>query len=322
MKPITGATLQKLFPTLKRDKAERYAADYSAALKFGEINSRARLCAFVAQQGLESSDLKHLREIWGPTPAQARYDVRTDLGNTPERDGDGKKYMGRGGLQRTGKANYLRFQEATGVPVVDHPELIEKPEHSFASDALYWKDKKLNRLADQLTLCGDAKDLAIFDKITKKINGGYNHRIERQSRYLVAIANIPEDLFNPHTEVTPAAVEKSALDRVNEHVNVATPAPPVSQNPPPSDESEKDATTKILIEKLSKKEGTKAAARSIGRRLAEPFALLLTALGAGNVYAWIGTVVFVGVLGFILYRERHAIAGKFQSLKKTITDLL
>nr|WP_234826056.1 hypothetical protein [Sinorhizobium meliloti] len=35
----------------------------------------------------------------GPTPAQQRYDTRTDLGNTPERDGDGCLYGGRTGMQ-------------------------------------------------------------------------------------------------------------------------------------------------------------------------------------------------------------------------------
>lgn len=316
---LNAATLQKLFPSLKREKADRYAPHYSAALELGDITTRARLCAFVAQQGHESSDLKHLREIWGPTPAQARYDVRTDLGNTPERDGDGKKYMGRGGLQRTGLKNYLRFQQATGIPVVDNPELLEKPEHAFASDALFWKDNKLNRLADQLTLRGDAKDLATLDKITKRINGGYNGRVDRQRRYLVAIATLPEDLFKPATEVEQSKSE-SALDRVNEHVNWK-PAPPVAENPS-SDESEKDATTKVLIEKLGKKEGTKAVARGLGRRLGEPIGLLIAALSAGNVFAWIGTAAFVAVVVFVIYRERHAIARKLQSLQKTIADLL
>ena len=229
--------------------------------------------------------------------------------------------MGRGGIQRTGLANYRRFEEATGVPVVAHPELLEQPEHAFASDALYWKDKNLNRIADRLTLRGDAKDLATFDKITKIVNGGYNHRVERQRRSLVAIANISEDLFAPEIPEEP----KSAIDRVNEHVNanpVPAPVDVATPTPPASDGGEKDTTAKILIEKLSKKEGAKAAARGLGRRFAEPLSLLITALGAGNVYAWIGTVAVVLVLAFILYRERHAIARKVQSLKKTILEAL
>jgi putative chitinase len=302
MRSLTASHLHKLFPALTRKQCEEYAPHFSAAVREAKIDTRARLCAFVAQLGHESKDLRNLREIWGPTAAQARYDVRVDLGNTPERDGDGKLYMGRGGLQRTGKTNYARAAKALGLPLLQHPELVEKPEHAFRSDALYWTDHNLNKLADRLTLRGDHKDLDTLDKITKIVNGGYNGRVDRQRRYLVAIATLPEEIFQPEEP------KKSSLDVVNEHVN-ATP-PPVAQQPV----NEKDATPKVLIEKLAKKEGAKTVARGLGRRLAEPFGLLLTALGAGNVYAWIGVVAVVAVIGWIIYRERHSLRNHFQRI--------
>nr|WP_234835981.1 hypothetical protein [Sinorhizobium meliloti] len=70
----------------------------------------------------ESGDFRYDREIWGPTPAQQRYDARTDLGNTPERDGDGYLYRGRTGMQLTGKDNYRQFRNwcrATGLDCPD-----------------------------------------------------------------------------------------------------------------------------------------------------------------------------------------------------------
>ena len=48
-----------------------------------------RLAAFISQVGHESMGFVYDAEVWGPTPAQKRYDTRTDLGNTPEADGDG-----------------------------------------------------------------------------------------------------------------------------------------------------------------------------------------------------------------------------------------
>jgi len=300
MRTLTSQHLQKLFRGLSQAKANEYAPHFSAAADEAKINTRARLCAFVAQLGHESVDLQHLKEIWGPTPAQKRYDTRVDLGNTPEADGDGKLYMGRGGLQRTGKTNYRRFQEATGVPVLANPKLLELPEHAFRSDALYWNDNNLNRLADQLTLRGDAKDLATFDKITKRINGGYNGKVDRQRRYLVAIATLPAELFAP--ELAPPAhgypppVQTSALDRVNSHVN--PPAPTTEPEKPVVDPD------KVLLEKLAKHEGAQTVAKSLGARLAKPAVVVAGALAGGNVYAWIALAVIVAALALYAYKNR------------------
>ncbi|PND23933.1 hypothetical protein CN933_29770 [Sinorhizobium sp. M4_45] len=60
-----------------------------------------RLAQYLAQLMHESGDFRYDREIWGPTPAQQRYDTRTDLGNPPGKDGDGYLYRGRTGMQLT-----------------------------------------------------------------------------------------------------------------------------------------------------------------------------------------------------------------------------
>jgi predicted chitinase len=61
------------------------------------------------------------REIWGPTAAQKRYEGRVDLGNT--QPGDGKRYMGRGYVQITGRANYRKASSLTGHDLVAEPDL-------------------------------------------------------------------------------------------------------------------------------------------------------------------------------------------------------
>lgn len=83
---------------------DSYAADLG-------MDRPHRAVQFYAQIMHESGDFRFDREIWGPTPQQARYDTRTDLGNSPAVDGDGKLYMGRTAMQLTGKANYLAFED-------------------------------------------------------------------------------------------------------------------------------------------------------------------------------------------------------------------
>ena len=80
------------------------------------------------ETGPASSDL-HMtprREIWGPTPAQKRYEGRTDLGNT--QPGDGKRFAGRGYVQITGRANYNRASTIVGRDLVADPDLTMDPE--------------------------------------------------------------------------------------------------------------------------------------------------------------------------------------------------
>lgn len=60
------------------------------------------------------------REIWGPTAAQSGYEGRKDLGNTVP--GDGKRFMGRGYVQITGRANYQKASNVTGRDLVANPD--------------------------------------------------------------------------------------------------------------------------------------------------------------------------------------------------------
>lgn len=135
------------------------------------IITRMRLAAFLAQVGHESGRLVYVREIWGPAqcPWQARYEGRADLGNT--QPGDGKRYMGRGPIQITGRANYRAATTALrkllpGVDVPDFeavPELLEQPEWGALGAGWYWDSRNLNVLAD----AGD------FDGISDLVNIGH-----------------------------------------------------------------------------------------------------------------------------------------------------
>ncbi len=158
------------------------ALDRYGAL-FG-LDQPHRLAQFLAQIMHESGDFRFDAEVWGPTTAQQRYDTRTDLGNTPERDGDGKLYMGRTGIQITGKANYMAFRDwcrkkiAAGAPdFVARPELVNTDPWEGLAPIWYWSVRGLNRFADQ----GDVEN------ITVKINGGRNGLTDRLD-YLVRVS--------------------------------------------------------------------------------------------------------------------------------------
>ena len=123
----------------------------------------------------QSDQLKCMREIWGPTAVQARYEGRVDLGNT--QSGDGPKYRGRGLIQITGRSNYKTCGEALGLDLINQAELLEKPQHACMSAAWFWATRGHNTLADE----------GKFETITRRINGGLNGLADRQMLYARAL---------------------------------------------------------------------------------------------------------------------------------------
>lgn len=155
----TGATLQR---------AQNWVAAVAAALGVFAITSPARQAAFLAQIGHESGRLVYVREIWGPTPAQLRYEGRKDLGNL--RPGDGRRFMGRGLIQITGRSNYTALRDGIrdylpSVPDFEQsPELVELPRWAAYSAGWFWATHGCNEMADANS----------FMQITRRINGGTN----------------------------------------------------------------------------------------------------------------------------------------------------
>jgi putative chitinase len=139
-----------------------------------QIDASQRIAMFLAQIGHESGGLRYVREIWGPTSAQARYEGRKDLGNTQA--GDGKRYMGRGLIQMTGRSNYgqvrdgLRKLMANVPDFAADPAVLEQAPWAALSAGWFWDSRKLNVHADQNE----------FTAVTRKINGGLNGLDDRQ----------------------------------------------------------------------------------------------------------------------------------------------
>ena len=172
--PITAQQLLQILPNAGQ-VAGFFVPVLNTAMNRYQIVGTKRVAAFIAQIGHESGQLKYVKEIWGPTAAQTKYEGRKDLGNTVA--GDGSKYRGRGLIQITGRANYIMCGEALALDLINHPELLEKPQHACMSAAWFWLTRGLNTLADA----------GQFDRITRRINGGQNGAADRQALYARAL---------------------------------------------------------------------------------------------------------------------------------------
>lgn len=95
--------------------------------RYGD-GAEAKLAYVLATAFHETGRFKYLREIWGPTAQQKKYEGRADLGNTVK--GDGKRFMGRGLVQITGRRNYADWSKRLGVDLVAHPELAERLDYA------------------------------------------------------------------------------------------------------------------------------------------------------------------------------------------------
>jgi predicted chitinase len=173
--------LRTIMPRLPAAKRAAYLPFFQSAMTEFEIDRPAREAAFVAQLAHESGQLRFMEEIWGPTPAQRRYEppgtLATRLGNTET--GDGKRFKGRGPIQITGRANYKRFGDLLGLDLVADPPRAAVPEVAFRIAGLYWSRKGLNELADLATA-------ESFREITRRINGGFNGLADRERFYALA----------------------------------------------------------------------------------------------------------------------------------------
>lgn len=161
---------------IKLGRAAMWAPWLTQAMDAYEIDNKARQAPFLAQIGHESGGLAWASEIWGPTPAQARYEGRLDLGNTEP--GDGSKYRGHGLIQVTGRANHAKARDMLRERYPDAPDFeadpdeLTKPQWAALSAAEYWHRHGCNELAEN----------GQFQLITRKINGGLNGLPDREAR--------------------------------------------------------------------------------------------------------------------------------------------
>lgn len=180
---LTAPQLQSLCTTAYAKKAcVKYVDPINTyAAKYG-LDTRLRLSAYIAQAMVETCQFQFLHEL-GSQAYLAKYDtgkLAAALGNTPEADGDGQLYKGRGLGMITGLNNYRAMGLAMGLDLINHPEQLEEPGPAVESFCIYWGSRKLSPYADAGNI----------DKISRLINGGTNGLDERRAFYTAALGVI------------------------------------------------------------------------------------------------------------------------------------
>ena len=176
---MTEEQLRKIAPHATEENIKIYTPLLNKWMPYYSINTKLRQAAFIAQILHETDCFRYTEEI----ASGAKYDtgkLAIRLGNTPQKDGDGEKYKGKGCIMITGRANYEAVSKGLGVDFVSHPELLKEPRYAVQPACWWWTTHGLNLLADK-------KD---FKGITKRINGGYNGYLDRLMYYRRALVTL------------------------------------------------------------------------------------------------------------------------------------
>lgn len=169
-----------------------------------EINTKERICGFIAQCAHESRKFTTFREDMFYRDAQRIADIFSGTfnhdakaaapyvgqpqklankvyankhGNGDEASGDGWKYRGRGPIQITFQVNYQGAEQACDRPYASQPDLLLAPDDGCLASAWYWKSRGCNELMD-------SND---FASTTRKINAAMAGAKERQALYDLAV---------------------------------------------------------------------------------------------------------------------------------------
>lgn len=189
---ITEQQLKKIYPNIKADKLKVYTDAFNKVFPAYDINTPRRIAAFLGQVGVESGELRYDKELASKynkkdpsNPYESvgtLYEGRKNLGNT--QSGDGPKFIGRGILQLTGRANYTSMSKKIGIDLVNNPELACEPEVSTKIACEYFKERNLLTLADDWNL----------EEVTRKVNGNaklhHDLRVQYSERALKVLSPI------------------------------------------------------------------------------------------------------------------------------------
>lgn len=188
---ITDTDLKNIYPNNKDSKKIAvYSAAFTKILPKFEATTTKRIAAFLGQIAVESGELRYDKELpskWNKKnpqdpnePVGSLYEGRKLLGNTIV--GDGPKYIGRGILQLTGRANYTLYSKKLNLDLVNNPEIVCNPEISTMIACQYFKDRGLFELADIWNL----------EEITRRVNGNAKLHLKERVAYSLKALDILE----------------------------------------------------------------------------------------------------------------------------------
>lgn len=176
MKKITLEQLQTAMPGATRRNCQLFLDPINEAMEKYCITTPLRQAHFLCQIAWESGQLRYTEEI----SSGAAYDTGAKakaLGNTPQADGDGQRYKGRGLIQITGRANYKMYGAYINKDMEDLKQknwlLLKDPKWACDSAGWFWATHGLNTRADRDE----------HTRITRIINGSTS-TAERRLTYL------------------------------------------------------------------------------------------------------------------------------------------
>jgi len=203
---LTVETLTRLFPQAPACAHLAFVRARETLDAAGLTQPGWRMPFFLAQVGHESDGLRRTTEslvysraariarVWParfPTAASARpyvrnpralaervYGGRADLGNLEP--GDGARFIGRGYLQITGRANYRVMGRRIGLDLEAEPERAAEPEVAVKIACAFWAENGLNALCDT----------GRFAAVSRRINGGltgYDERMDWLERAITCL---------------------------------------------------------------------------------------------------------------------------------------
>lgn len=334
---ITKTLFNSLFPTkglnpkkynLVRRRDELLAA-MNKILPLYAIDNYFRICAFWASCGVETDYFKTTAEY----ASGAAYDTRTDLGNTPQDDGDGEAYKGSGLIQTTGLYNFwrvvIRFvkkktgkdwskdekkyknfrvytqskeyaslldeADRLGCNFIKHPEMLRNNiEIAVEAACIFWEENDLNSYADR----GE------FKKLNGVINRGDEdktplHWDKRNALYKILLVSVPKNFKFVAPVFASNAGENSAMVVLTPTENDSPEAhavPPVPTASEPGEDQNASATGESKLDKTKIKEfGEKFLMHCPKDKISN----ILLVVGT-RIFSTITSVWFAGLHGKIL----------------------
>jgi len=177
-KPTQPALQQKAEPVNMLSNHPQHEAVLQRAAKAAGIKG-TELAQFMAQTNHESWDFSRLKEKgmgkgYFAKKYDPKYAPRTAkiLGN--KQIGDGEKYHGRGFIQLTGRDNYRMAQDALKIPLLQQPELAERPDIAAKIAIWYWQ----TRVKPHINNFNDTK------AVTQKINPAMRGLQDRHAKFI------------------------------------------------------------------------------------------------------------------------------------------
>lgn len=139
-------------PGARREDCQKFLQPLNETMAKYMITTPLRQAHFLCQIAWESGQLRYVEEI----ASGAAYDTGAkakQLGNTPQADGDGQRYKGRGLIQITGRTNYKKYGAYIGKDMEDMTQrnwlLLREPKYAADSAGWFWLTHGLNAKADR-----------------------------------------------------------------------------------------------------------------------------------------------------------------------------